>query len=86
MDRGNTEELGIVAFWVTKEMKTSEPGGGWTQRGGQEPKTWEEDEISGDCEGIKAMEFPGEDPPQRHQLGLFLCYCTVKKWVCGTDI
>lgn len=57
--QGNTGELGIVAFWVTKEIKPVSQQGGWTQRGWQEPETWEEEEISGDCEGIKAQGFLG---------------------------
>lgn len=33
--------------------------GEWTQRGGQEPKTQEEEETSGDCEDINAQGLLG---------------------------
>lgn len=62
-------------------MKTSDTSKVDGHGEGQDPKTWRKNKSGAqrNSEGIKSLDFFAEGPAQGHQLGLFLCSCTMNK-------
>lgn len=52
---------------------------------GKEPKTCRKNKNGAqrNSEGTKSLGFFAEGPALGHQLELFLCGCTMNKWLCG---